>query len=438
MKLKHHFILSLCLAFTLNLSAQSTPKCGQRAYIDYLDHKYPGFKSASDKQFEMVKRKPADLTVRNPIYHIPVVFHIIYYSEKQNIADSVISRQLEILNQAYRNSHPQVNDTRDEFKPLAADAEIEFYLASKDPEGNPSNGITRTLSTEKYFGDIGILLGIFDIEQIERIKYTTQGGFDGWPSNEYLNVWVADMGFSFLGQDLFAILGLATPPRFPALPDNWPPGAIDGIKDGVIIQYQAIGDNNPNVSDLLDLTTKGRTLVHEVGHYLGLRHINGDESDCSGTDGIDDTPNMNFSEQGTECPTALINSCVDSLNDLPDMWENYMDYSNDKCQTLFTYGQVGHMRKVLKAQRDSLLLSSPSVILKTKMQIYPTIAQEDLYLYSSEEYTDYSIFDLTGNEVIRQKITSERISIRELIQGYYVIVATKRDGTLQQASFRKQ
>ena len=112
---------------------------------------------------------------------------------------------------------------------------------------------------------------------LEKVKSTADGGIDPWDQSRYLNIWVCDM--SIFG--VTALLGYATPPA--GLP-NWPPGSSGTLGDGVVIQYQAFGSNNPNQIGQ-GIVVKGRTPSHEVGHYLGLRHIWGD-GDCTAEDGI--------------------------------------------------------------------------------------------------------------------------------------------------------
>src|SRR5690606_22725573 len=162
---------------------------------------------------------------------------------------------------------------------------------------------------------------------------------------------------------------------------HWPAGTIDGLSDGVVIQFQCFGSNNPNPlpnpdgsGDILEVL--GRTVTHEVGHYLGLRHIWGD-GDCTAQDGVDDTPNAT-GQSDFDCDASK-NTCVDNIFgvDLPDMIENYMDYSAEDCQNSFTQGQVDIMHGVLDNERYDLVHGNPasvSTLDEISLSIFPNPA----------------------------------------------------------------
>ncbi|HMR43894.1 MAG TPA: zinc-dependent metalloprotease, partial [Saprospiraceae bacterium] len=131
----------------------------------------------------------------------------------------------------------------------------------------------------------------------------------------------------------------------------------------VVIDFRAFGKGSFTVPGVGSLPIEGRTTVHEVGHYLGLRHISGDGfsgllgiPDCDADDGLADTPNQGFQSQ-FDCNAAQ-NTCDEGAGDLPDMIENYMDYSRETCQNTFTKGQVNIMRNVLEGPRRGLLETS--------------------------------------------------------------------------------
>lgn len=267
--------------------------------------------------------------VNGRLLTLPVVFHVIYYegdSAKQNVPDSVLISQLEVLNEDYRRMNADTINTRDIFKPMAADIGIEFVLATVDPDGNPTNGITRTKTTTDGFNPL---------TGFDKMKASATGGVDPWPADKYFNIWICDM--SFFGQVF--VLGYA---QFPG--DN-------PLTDGVVFQYQHVGRNN-NLATAP--ANKGRTASHEVGHWLGLRHIWGD-GPCDSTDYVYDTPSAADKSQ-SDCNKNK-NTCTDFPYDYPDMVENYMDYSADACMNTFTKGQAQRMWSMINLHRTGLLSS---------------------------------------------------------------------------------
>lgn len=418
----------LLTSFYGSAQTATLPKCGYAAVIEKYEQTFPGFKHAQDTYFEEVAQKAHNKKkTTGIIYQIPIVFHVVYNAAAQNIDDSCILNQLQILNDAYRNKHADTGKTRAIFKPFAADAEIQFILATKDPNGNPTTGITRSLTNIPKFGDL-LALYSNNFDSVERIKSTAQGGMDPWPTTEYLNIWIADMSDPNYG---IALLGYATPPLNP-LPPNWPTGSFPPLADGVVLQYQTVGNNNPNAGDLQGLSLAGRTAVHEVGHYLGLRHIGGDAQTCGqSTDGIGDTPTMLQSTQiANACQSATANSCTVGITDTVDMWENYMDYSNDICQTLFTHGQVALMKDVVENQRSTLADSMgvttevKSTETDQKFTLYPNPANTIIYIDYPGKINSCSILNMMGQTIQTidgSTIRKHEIQLNNLVPGTYIL-----------------
>lgn len=341
--MKHSSLAIAFLALCIALNAQQTPsRCASYDLIQYKEQLTPGYKSRIDGIFNYAKsigeqRQTSSRSTNDTIYRIQCVFHILYQNAEQNIDDSLIYSQVEVLNEDYRRRNADADRTRDEFLPVAADAGIEFYLATTDPDGNPTTGITRTQGTPQG----GTFLGYSPFT--DDAKLTSAGGKNCWPTDRYLNIWVCNL---FGG---FGVLGYAYPPDNAP---NWDPGSgTDSAKQGVVLLYSIVGRNNPYALD--ETVKKGRSAVHEVGHYLGLRHIWGD-GDCTADDGIQDTPPAAAASQQT-CDTTA-NTCVDAGPiDFPDMIENYMDYSDDRCLNMFTQGQVDIMRTILQVSRPGIV-----------------------------------------------------------------------------------
>jgi uncharacterized protein (UPF0248 family) len=147
------FLLSFtCLSTSSVLMAQGF--CGQMAYLTYLENQNAGLKEAAENTFFAALRGSKIKTKRehDTIYQIKVVFHIVYNNPQQNIEDSLVHYQLKVMNDAFRRINSDTINTRDTFRPFAADARIEFVLSTQDPDGKPSSGIIRKESRQSAFG----------------------------------------------------------------------------------------------------------------------------------------------------------------------------------------------------------------------------------------------------------------------------------------------
>ncbi len=353
--------------------------CASYQLMEVQDRQSPGYMDVSNDFMRQMKDGVS--TVKNQrfdeddIIVIPVVFHVVYNNEEENIPDSVLHNQIGILNECFRRQNADTVSMRAAFSDIVGDSKIEFQLAEYDPDGFPTSGITRTFTSVEHFGGIlpygpgqnqEIIEWVNDslFYNFFRLTNDDLGGKNAWDVNRYLNVWIGDLRimepqFGNIEEQVY--FGLATPPFDNLM--NWPDSVIQALtpyEQGVLIHYVNIGANNPNsfpspYTVYNGIVKTGKILVHEVGHYLGLRHIWGDDSNCSVDDFIDDTPNSNGSSQWT-CNYSK-NTCVDNINgiDLPDMIENYMDYSGGSCQNSFTIEQIAFMRHVLGTHRTDLL-----------------------------------------------------------------------------------
>ncbi len=317
---KHVFVLMLIIS-TLHTNAQE--RCGTEALTQQLIEKYPEYRIGRERvnieTTKWINEYPNH--IQKGTITIPVVVHIVWKTTSQNISDTQIESQIDILNDDFRRTNTTQINTPSVWQSIAADCEIEFCLAKTDPNGQPTNGIQRIQTNHGQFG------------MNSDIHTSIDGGADDWPNNDYLNIWVCDLGSG--------LLGYATPPS------NW---ISDG--DGVVISYKNFGNSgNTNAP-----YHKGRTATHEIGHWLNLDHLWGNDwgsaTGCNGDDNVIDTPNQE--EANYSCPgfPHNANACGTPNG---DMFMNYMDYTNDACMNLFTNGQKNRMIAAINQYRPNML-----------------------------------------------------------------------------------
>ncbi|MFZ1616925.1 MAG: M43 family zinc metalloprotease, partial [Flavobacteriales bacterium] len=245
---------------------------------------------------------------------IPVAVHVVYNTASENVSNTVIQNIIGQLNLDYQALNADYNNVRPAFSASRANVGIEFCLASVDPNGNATDGITRTNSTETWFDP--------DTETDD--MKSAPKGIAAWSPTQYLNIWICDITSGATG-------GLVTA-GFAYLPYG---GMVGSAIDGLVLDYN-YGTGSGD-----------RTATHEVGHYLGLDHPWGNDN-CDPGDGISDTPPTN--SPTFSCSNTSLMKCSALTQ-----YENFMDYSN--CTMMFTTGQANAMTGVLNGIRNGLLNS---------------------------------------------------------------------------------
>ncbi|WP_258236696.1 zinc metalloprotease [Nocardioides campestrisoli] len=291
-------------------------QCAAMEEYERLLEEQPSFRTNQRRAEEFTARAVSSGVaerVARRLVTIPTVVHVVHKKPGENISDAQVQSQLAVLNRDYRATNPDTKKVPAPWKGLVADAKIEFRLATKDPQGRPTDGIVRVQTDRGSFGPG------------DEVKRDSKGGSTAWPSDAYLNIWVCSLGGGLLGYA-----------QFPGGPKS---------TDGVVVLNTAFGTKGTAAAPF----NKGRTLTHEVGHWLNLRHIWGDTLDCGGGDRVPDTPNCEGPNYGT--PKFPVISCQNGPHG--GMFMNYMDYVDDAAMFMFTAGQVNRMNACLAGPRKS-------------------------------------------------------------------------------------
>lgn len=257
------------------------------------------------------------------IYNIPLVFHVIHNGGVENISSDQIRDAVAILNRDFRLQNADANTVQSTFSGMPADIEIEFQLATKAPNGQCFSGITRTQSPLTNSGANGQ-------NQVSAIIAGNDVYNGTWPGNKYLNIFVVNDADGAAG--------------YTYNPSNW---SGTSMTNGIWVLHDYVG--SIGTSD----TYSSRTLTHEVGHWLNLDHLwgnnnnPGNASSCSQDDAVDDTPRCIGVTSCNLNSNTCSNDAIDGYwtSDVIDNVENYMEYSY--CNKMFTTGQKNRMRSAL-------------------------------------------------------------------------------------------
>jgi hypothetical protein len=377
--------------------------CASSDYLEQQKLQNPGLASQLSAAESFINNQYAPATkmggeVSSNLIRIPVVVHVLYNNASQNISDEQVKSQIDALNRDFRKQNSDTANIPARFKSLAADVQIEFVLATADPNGRATSGIVRRQTAVSAW------------TMDDKIKSTSQGGDDAWDSKSYLNFWVGNLR-SLLGYSSTLV--------------------CTADKDGIVIHFDAFGTINTNAPYNL-----GRTATHEVGHWLGLKHIWGDT--YCGDDAVDDTPKQGNFTSG--CPNSFRSSC--SNGSMGDMYMNYMDFTNDACLNMFTKGQKERMLSLFGAGgvRNSFLSSKgldqpwnhtaaiTDVVVSqaTNIKFYPNPSITEVVVsFSNENWIGKTIriIDINGLVLQSVQVTSaaQKIDVSKLKSGIYFL-----------------
>ncbi len=374
-------ILALAVAWLIAPPSIVAQHCPSDAALLADSRRYPEVATRQEAIADFTRRWIADYRqgVRpRTVVTIPVVFHVVWREETENIPDAQLLSQLEVLNEDFRGLNDQ-SIVPGLFQDLIADVEIEFCLARRTPSGEPTDGVTRTQTTVP---NVATTL----VDGSPAIHYTDNGGRDAWDPESYLNIWIGRRQF-FLGSAAFPAQGLAFPGE-----------------DGIVIDPRYVGAGgftNPPYH-------LGHTLTHEVGHYFNLFHLwgPGGAGECT-SDEVADTPQQSRDYQG-ECPDWPQASCATL-----DMFMNFMNFSDDACLAMFTAGQKLRMLAALNGPRSGLLASDgclPPLATEAPgtpaLSISPVPARGGVWVETAgaDHYPlELSVWDVTGR--LRARLT---------------------------------
>ncbi len=378
-------LLFLLLLFCANLRSQNS--CLFDSRMESWSEERTGF---------LERKKEVDNKIQDNIHRansrseiqIPVVVHLVWSQATEFLSDQMILSQIEALNRDFNKKNGDQSKVPEAFKSLIAEVGIQFYLADVDPDGEASNGILKIKTKVDSFGFSNA------------IYYTDRGGSDAWDTQKYLNIWVCNIGKNISGFGSY-------------------PGLTEPKETGVIVDYRYFGINGHSRYGL------GRVAVHEVGHFLGLKHTWGEDSQCGTDDEVEDTPAQQRAYIG--CPDYPQSSCGTD-----DLFMNFMDYVRDPCMLMFTEGQKLRMLSVLLVYRPGLMRESNAFddtvnLSNNKFRVFPNPATAYIHIdfeFLQKSVKKWMLFSSGGQLLLQGEIFVNdqfELEISDLPAGIYFL-----------------
>jgi Pregnancy-associated plasma protein-A len=297
MQLRYGFMICfICNLIPNSLAQQST--CGfDQICIDQQD-------LIARLEREMAEKGNKLLQARNENIVIPIVFHVVWRTQTENVSDERLMEQIYVLNRDFNGLNADTTQIPSAFKELKGQAGFTFCLAE---------GTTNIRRYQTEITDVGLSQSLYEIAP-------------AYDPAHCLNIWIANTSKFISGFGTF-------------------PSLVPPSNDGVVLHPSFIGFNLSNQYKY------GRVAVHEVGHYFGLLHPWGDGDECLSDDGVTDTPTQSTPYYGcTDHPQI---SCEEE-----DVFMTFMDYGDDPCLYLFTTGQIAKMRLSIELYRSGFMLNT--------------------------------------------------------------------------------
>ncbi len=429
--MKTKLILFLLIISSFQISAQvNVKKClttplVERELLSNADYVEGRAKSIAENNAWL-----AGSHTKKSTLNIPIVVHVVHRASHvnvgsgTNISDAQIEDALRILNEDYSKTNPEFPyPPRTTFLGHAGNPDLKFCLATTDPSGSSTTGITRTSTIKNSFDA--------DTESND-MKKTISLGIDGWDPSKYLNIWICNLSNSGGGQTL----------GYAYLPGLW---VSQQWKDGLVVDYQYFGTVGGAAP-----SSDGRTPTHEIGHYLGLEHTfcESQNGGCCDNDGsnVNDTPAADDNIYwGAVTSTTNNNTCNDLsysnifTTDVPDMDENYMSYASTTW--MFSVDQINVMNATLNGYRSSLQNLTVSMNCNgsigvglnnyqlDNLNIYPNPNLGLVNIKSRENINTISVSNILGKQVFfTQDFRANTINLSFLDNGVYFINISTNKG----------